>query len=296
MNVCPVVLAGGFGERLFPISTKELPKQFIKFCYSDESLFERTIKRIRLFLKSETILVVCNKIHVNLCEEQMSRLGEENYLLILEQEKKNTMISLLLALKVLQNSDTDILFVSPTDSFIEDVEKFAQCCNIACESSFLLRKHVLFGIKPTDANTNYGYICLGKQLEDVENNLFDVKDFYEKPEESVVSAFLKKNNVLWNSGSFAFNYHVLIKALSADHAKYVDFLKNVHFTYSKTGKIIEADEGCLSKVNSAQIDRTIIEHRQSYKNFACIKANFDWCDIGTMEILDRLRNTGKIVI
>ena len=307
MSVAPIILAGGFGERMYPVSTKELPKQYIKFLKSGESLFERTIKRVRAFLKSEEIIIVCNVLHRDVVIEQMSNLRDDNYVIILEPERKNTMISLLLALKLAECKHPELLFVNPTDSYIEDVASFSRCCQDAFDFCFLSGKHVLFGVRPTEANTNYGYIEMGEVLQQRSDtktddsvdvgccDIYCAKSFKEKPDEQKAGQYLKSRNFLWNSGCFIFNYQTLFAELKQKHFEYVDFLQKIMMT--KTGnKIFEVSAesaDCFNSFKSSQIDKCFIEKS---KNIACIKANFDWCDVGNIEALEKMVENGKIIL
>ena len=301
MIVFPVVLAGGFGERLFPFSTKELPKQYIKFLNSGESLFEKTIRRIRMCVKEEKIVIVCNVLHRKIVIEQMAKLSDDNYVIILEPERKNTMFSLLLALKLSEYRCPDFLFVSPSDSYIKDVLSFSKCCKNAFVFCSLSRKHVLFGIKPTEANTNYGYIEIGEILQqhcdtktthvkDLERcDFYSVKSFQEKPDRQKANEYFKSKNFLWNSGCFIFNRQALLDELQQKHSEYIDFLQKIKVV--KTGdKIFEISASSVDYFNSfknAQIDKSFVEKS---KNLTCIKANFDWHDVGSFDILNKIGN------
>lgn len=296
MRIIPVILAGGFGKRLYPISNIEKPKQFIPFLTNNISFFQHTISRIRKAFKNKTIIIVCNKNHVSCIKEQLSKLGETNFILITENESKNTFCSLLLVLAYIKQKkiEVDELFISNSDNFIEDDEKFIKNLKTAITVSFLKQKNILFGIQPTNANTNYGYIKISNNEQ---FNIFDdgvfakVEKFTEKPDKQKAERFTKSNKYLWNSGNFIFNYNILLK----DIQKYQ---LNSYEKYNKL-KLIKINNKTytpnkfFSNLDNLQIDKTIIEKS---KNLLCCKADFDWCDIGSFEVIGQLIIARKIIL
>jgi len=289
-----IVLAGGFGERLFPISTKEMPKQFIKFCSTGESLFQRTMKRIRFCLQKEEIIIICNVLHFDIVYEQIYELGEKNCVIILEPVKKNTMGSLLLALKYLKDKSKDLLFVSPTDSYIEDIASFVECFNVGRDLSFKEKKHILFGVMPMEANLNYGYIEVEKEFFKKKQQCFFIKSFHEKPSLQTCEFFLEQGIFFWNSGSFVFNADLIEKDVKKYCKNIIDLVEKIDFiSFDKNGIKTFKPNDNFNLLPQMQIDKTMVEKNE---NLLCIKSTFDWCDIGTKEALNKMIKNGKIVV
>lgn len=169
MIICPVVLAGGFGKRLYPLSTMEKPKQFINFFKDNTSFFQHNIKRIREVLKDETIIITCNKLNLELVKLQLIQLNEKNYRIIVEEDSKNTFCSLLTILKLIEieNKKVDTIFISTADSYIENTKEFVKNLKMSFVVSFFTQKNLIFGIQPSEANTNYGYIKTNKNKFDI---------------------------------------------------------------------------------------------------------------------------------
>ena len=295
MFISPVVLCGGYGTRLKPISTNILPKQFISFFPNGESLFINTIKRIRKTLKYEKIIVVCNYLHVNIIKEQLVGINENNYTLIIEEKNNNTFSSVLFALKISETND--LLCVFPSDSFIKDVNSFSENLQSSIILSYISKKHILFGIKPTYADTNYGYLKINNNIN-YKNNLkcfnhrfYKIETFTEKPNKEKAENFLLNGNYLWNSGSFIFNINSLID----DIKKYRNFEYKL---YKNSDFIINYKENYIPNVKyfniieKVPIDIAIVEKS---KNLLCCKANFDWKDSGTWKNLFILLMEGNMV-
>ena len=291
-NILPLVIAGGFGKRLAPLSTIDLPKQFISFFKNGDSFFQKTVKRIRKFLITEKIVICINQRHINLVKEQLKKICEDNYILICEQESRNTFASVLLGLKAvkfLKNIDT--MLVIPADSFIENEDLFCKNIQTATLQSLITERHVVFGVKPTKVEDKYGYIKINSRKSKTFEQcvFFNVDRFIEKPELAKAKQFIEQGNYFWNSGHFVFNVEKLqeeIKKYQTKAFQIADQMKLI----KKSHKVYTTDDVFLT-IPNLQIDRAIIEKS---KNLLCCKAEFDWCDIGSFEILKYLISLRKI--
>ena len=291
-NILPLVIAGGFGKRLAPLSTIDLPKQFMHFFDNEESFFQKTVKRIRKFLITEKIVICINQRHINLAKEQLKKICEDNYILICEQESRNTFASVLLGLKAvkfLKNIDT--MLVVPTDSFIENEDLFCKNIQTATLQSLITERHVIFGVKPTKVEDKYGYIKINSRKSKTFEQcvFFNVDRFIEKPELAKAKQFIEQGNYFWNSGHFVFNVEKLqeeIKQCQEDAWRIFTRMKLIQ----KSKKFYITDDVFLT-IPNLQIDRAIIEKS---KNLLCCEAEFDWCDIGSFETIEYLISLRKI--
>ena len=179
-KIVPVVLAGGSGTRLWPLSRKNYPKQFLKLI-GNNSLFQETLLRIKQIAGVKESVIVTNESHYFICQDQMKEAEIENSKLILEPCSRNTAPAIALAALDIQNTiePEALMLVLPADHLIGNSEAFAKTIEkatfIAAAGHF-----VTFGIVPTSPKTGYGYIQAGKPLDDLS---FEVEQFVEKPDE-----------------------------------------------------------------------------------------------------------------
>ena len=193
-NLNIVIMCGGSGTRLWPLSRKLLPKQFLKLTDKDKTMFQLSCLRVQS-LHYDNLLIICNQEHFFIAEKQIEELGITNYLIVGESEPKNTAPAIATSCQLLPE-DCNILVISSDHVF--DDELFC-----ACVKKGLQQLHigiVTFGIKPTFPSTGYGYIKY--QSEHEVNHLLK---FIEKPQLEVAQEYLKSGDYLWNSGNFLFN-------------------------------------------------------------------------------------------
>lgn len=294
MNVLPVVMAGGIGKRLYPLSTVKKPKQFIKFFDNNYSCFQSTISRIRKVFEMEKIVICYNKQHKKIIKEQLKCIKENNYILIEEPDVNNTFSSLILALNFARSfKNLDSLFLSTSDSFIENNNAFAKNIQYSAIYSFLSKQHIIFGIPPDKANKNYGYIKINNNNFNKLNKhtFYKVDSFVEKPNLHKARQFIKNKHYLWNSGYFMFNIKTLKQEIKKYQPKTFSILKQQMLIKYKQNEYI-ANE-LFYQTPNIQIDKAIIEKSN---NILCLKANFDWSDIGTFDVIYELLKADKIKI
>ena len=196
--ILPIILSGGSGTRLWPLSRKLYPKQFINLI-SETSLFQDTL--LRLPDNLENPLIVCNEEHRFIAAEQLRQINKHSNGIILEPEGKNTAPAIALAaLHELNNNRDPILFVLSSDHIIQDKNIFHQSIEVAkllAEEN----KLVTFGAKAEKADTGYGYIEIDSQID---QKYYNITSFTEKPNHKIASKYLKSNKHYWNSGIFIF--------------------------------------------------------------------------------------------
>ena len=205
--IIPIILAGGSGTRLWPLSRKIHPKQFISLL-NETSLFQDTLTR----LPKEALdpIVICNEDHRFLVAEQAREINVTLNSIILEPIGRNTAPAIALAaIKVLNDFENPILIVLAADHKIENKSAFHDAIKIAHKLAEN-NKLVTFGIIPKSAETGYGYIEIEKKDK---AEYFDIKSFVEKPNQKNAINFLNSGNYLWNSGMFMFNASIYLREI-----------------------------------------------------------------------------------
>ncbi|MFW5991513.1 MAG: mannose-1-phosphate guanylyltransferase/mannose-6-phosphate isomerase [Candidatus Nanoarchaeia archaeon] len=229
-----VIMAGGSGTRLWPLSRKYYPKQFIKFSKLDNySLFQLALKRAREI--TNNILVVTNKSHKFLAMGQAQELGlklpEEN--ILVENHPRSTLPAICYAMRYVE----DTAVILPSDHLINDEKKLAQAVKGASSQNL-----VIFGIKPSCPHTGYGYI---RHKDGV------VKEFKEKPDRESAKKFIEEG-CLWNSGFFVFNKNVFTDELKKHQEKLYEFMKSDSTDFYSLPEI-SVDYGLLEKSYKLQV-------------------------------------------
>ncbi|MGV6853464.1 MAG: mannose-1-phosphate guanylyltransferase, partial [bacterium] len=206
----PVILSGGSGTRLWPLSRKQRPKQFLPVV-EEETLFQSTVLRLKGIDDLEAPLIVCNENHRFMVAEQLRQLELSNQGIILEPIGRNTAPAIALAAIQASRCDPEArLLILPADHVIQDNEAFRKAiahANQIAYSEYL----VTFGIVPTAAETGYGYIQAINNLPDTKDTML-IKKFVEKPDLATATKYLENGNYFWNSGMFMFRADVYLEA------------------------------------------------------------------------------------
>lgn len=213
-----IILAGGSGTRLWPLSRKNYPKQFLKL-NGDKSLLQQTVERLLQAVKPEDIIVMTNndyKFHVQSDLQTLnSKLLTLNSNIILEPARRNTAPAIALGVKYclekLGCNKDEVVFISPSDHVIKPADKFAEYFEKAEEIA--KRGYIVtFGIKPDRPETGYGYIKARSQSTEARTQkFFEVEKFVEKPDTETAKRYIEEGNYYWNSGMFAFSIGVMIE-------------------------------------------------------------------------------------
>ncbi len=210
MKIIPVILSGGSGTRLWPLSRKQHPKQYLPLA-GDNTMLQETILRLDGLDNLADLIIICNADHRFLVAEQCQQIGIKNPTILLEPVGRNTAPAIAAtALQSLKDSDASMLLVLSADHVIQDVDAFHKAINIASQQ-VQSGKLATFGIVPTNANIGYGYIKASKN--DV-NGAYKVEEFVEKPDLKTAEVYLEQGSYLWNSGMFMFQAHDFIDELT----------------------------------------------------------------------------------
>lgn len=273
MAVVHVILSGGVGSRLWPVSRKSMPKQYIPM-FGEKSLFQLTAERNAHL--ADHVLVVGNKDNYLLSQADLIRAGVHQYTEVIEAAPRNTAAAIAFAAFDLKSDD--VILVTPSDHIITNEDAYA---NAIAESIQLAQKGYLvtFGIKPSKPETGYGYI---------EHNGNEVIAFREKPDQSTAELFLEQGNFLWNSGMFCFQAGIYLEELK-------NFEPEIYETSLKTWEarsnaFLPETETML--IPSVSIDYAVMERSEKIK---VVEATFGWSDLGSFEsIWEHWENQGEV--
>ena len=262
-----IVLCGGNGTRLWPISRTLLPKQFVKL-FANKSLFQSTVERNSKFCKSQ--FIVSNTEQYFLALDQLEELKKSNNKYLLEPVGRNTAPAIALACMHLEYDE--IVLVTPSDHLIKDEKEYEKVLKKAKEFA-KENKLVTFGITPTFAEIGFGYI------ESI--NEYDVKAFHEKPDFKIATSYLNAGNYYWNSGMFCFKVGVFLDELKKYSPEiYNQCLKA--YNNAKKEEIIRIKHEDMMAIPEDSIDYTVMEKSQIVK---VIPSNISWSDVGSFDAL-----------
>ena len=210
-QVIPVILCGGSGKRLWPLSRKSYPKQFLNLIdNSNFSLMQDTQKRLNNLKNFSSPIVICNEEHRFIVAEQMKQIHVKPRSIILEKDERNTAAAVALAaLRVLKNNENPILMIFSADHIIIDIQNFSRSLESAIE---LAKKNnlVVFGVIPNYPDTGYGYIKSAKNLNPDILNGERIMKFIEKPSKDIAEKLIKDGRYTWNSGMFLFSANTIL--------------------------------------------------------------------------------------
>ena len=285
-KIIPIILAGGTGSRLWPLSRKSFPKQFLNLLDDQYTMLQQTYKRIENLDDICRPIVICNEEHRFIVGHQMKEINVKPLEILLEPEGRNTTPAIAIAaLKALNNfkdkNIDPILLILSSDHQIIDINKFQ--LSIENSINFALQDNlVIFGIPPTYPSTGYGYIKSEKQLDHNEYFPIKVDKFIEKPDKKTAEYFLKDKKYSWNSGMFVFKATAIINEIK----KFApEVLKNCEKCLDKSKvdlDFLRLEENSFKNCEDISIDISVFE--KTKKAFV-IPLNCGWDDIGNWESL-----------
>jgi mannose-1-phosphate guanylyltransferase/mannose-6-phosphate isomerase len=275
MKIVPVILSGGSGERLWPLSRRQLPKQYLPLA-TDKTMLQETILRLNGLPNVSDPIIICNSDHRFLVAEQCQELNIKNLTILLEPIGRNTAPAIAAAAfqSKLQNKDAVLLILS-ADHVIGDKEAFHQSINIAYEQA-IKGKLVTFGIVPTDANTGYGYIETANK--DSSSSVRNVERFIEKPNQALADSFVNLGNYFWNSGMFLFEVNTLISELKLYCNDVLETITLAVNYAQKDLDFIRLDKKAFELAPNISIDYALMEKSS---NVVVVPTNAKWNDIGS---------------
>lgn len=274
----PLILSGGSGTRLWPVSRKNLPKQFLVLA-GQKTLFQQTVDRARVLPDAVAPIVVASDDHRFLVAEQLQELGVEGASIILEPLARNTAPAIALgALLALERSKDAILLILPADHLIGDDRAFSSAI-----ASALPQVHndwlLTFGIRPDRAETGFGYIQRGAALDD---NVFSVGRFVEKPNLEFAEKYVASGEFDWNSGMFLFKASRYLEELATHAPAILDAARTAYERAKVDLDFVRIDAESFAQAPSDSIDYAVMEKT---KRAAVVPVSCGWSDIGSWEAL-----------
>ena len=278
-NLIPIILSGGSGSRLWPLSRKSYPKQFWPLDGNSElSLLQKTIKRLEPIQNISNPIVICNENHRFIVAEQCREIDIEPEGILLEPFGRNTAPAIILsALHALKKDKDALLIVLSSDHIISNESQFFQA--IECSIDYVEKGNlVTFGVLPDRPETGYGYIKV-EEIVDI-NNLEGrkIKEFVEKPNIVNAKKFIEDGRYFWNSGIFMFKASKIVEEFKKFSGPNAEFIKNAYEKSKKDLDFLRIDEESFSKCKNISIDKAVMEKTDLG---IVIPLDKGWSDIGS---------------
>ena len=282
MKITAVIMAGGRGERFWPKSRNNCPKQFLSLTADKETMIQKTVKRLDKIVEPEDVFVVTNSAYREIVETQLPQIPKEN--ILSEPCARNTAPCIAYAAAVIKKKyDDAVMLVLPSDHLIGYVNIYHRALRKAITAAEEGQNLVTIGITPTYPETGYGYINFGEEKGDA----FEVERFVEKPDLATAKKYLASGNYLWNSGMFVWK----VSSIMANIRK---FMPEVYYGASRIGESFGTDdfEEVLIRefeaFPSESIDFGIMEKAE---NIYTIPGSFGWDDVGSWLAMERINET-----
>ncbi|BDD67237.1 hypothetical protein Sj15T_22580 [Sphingobium sp. TA15] len=276
-KIVPVILSGGSGTRLWPVSTPTRPKQLLPLT-ADETMLQLTVKRVEGFnaLPVGRPIVVANAAHAGIIDEQITLSGIEDYLVLLEPFGRNTAPAIALA--AIEAQENDAMLVMPSDHTIANLPAFhaaiARALPLVAEGWL-----ITFGITPDAPETGYGYIKMGETCGDM---IHEVVRFVEKPDAKRAADMLAEGNHAWNAGIFMFRADAYLAALERHQPAMLAAVRASLDGAERKGHHVAPNPQAFAACPSDSVDYAIMEREAQV---ACVPVNMGWSDVGSWDSL-----------
>jgi len=278
-NLFNVILAGGMGSRLWPISSNKTPKQFLQL-FSKKSLFQEAVLR-NYKLSNNDIIVIISEQHKELTIKQLAEINVENYVLITEPLSKNTGPTAVIAALYLRQFPRANILITPSDHVIEkkiEYLHYIRQANLIADKQYICT----LGIKPIFASTEYGYIKAKNQFIGGDNKTFSVENFVEKPNKSLAEEFLNQGNYFWNSGIYMMNVEQFLNIAQTLEPFMYKFCLKAFEAAKCTHNSVAINSTFYAKIKEDSFDNAFME---KIKNAIMLKVDLGWSDMGDFKAL-----------
>ena len=284
MRITPVILSGGGGTRLWPVSTPACPKQFLALT-GDSTMFQMTVGRVMDRDRFDAPIIVANAAHAELVEAQLAAIGVDDATIVLEPLARNTAPAIALAALCVADPKSPLL-VMPSDHVIINHHAFDEATDALLP---LVNDGWLatYGISPTGPETGYGYIQTGEPLAD---GVRKVTRFIEKPDAERAAAMIASGDYVWNGGIFLFRADIYMGALSAEAPAMLAAAQAAITKARRTGGQIHPDARAFAASPSDSIDYAVMEKAAASVGgrVAVAPVSMGWSDVGSWDALHEI--------
>ncbi|OUD12207.1 mannose-1-phosphate guanylyltransferase/mannose-6-phosphate isomerase [Thioflexithrix psekupsensis] len=280
MKLIPVILSGGVGSRLWPLSREHYPKQLLALA-GEKTMLQDTVTRLNGLADLTGPIVVCNEVHRFLIAEQLRALNITPLHLILEPVGRNTAPAVAIAALTAQAEEADaLILVLPADHLIQNPEAFRDA--VTAGKSAAAQGHlVTFGVVPTRPETGYGYIKTGESLTP-DNAVFKVAQFVEKPDLNTATNYLKSGDYYWNSGMFLFRADVYLAELARYSPDMLIACQQAYEKAKQDADFLRIDSESFTQCPANSVDYAVMEKTEMG---ALIPLSAQWSDVGAWSAL-----------
>jgi mannose-1-phosphate guanylyltransferase/mannose-6-phosphate isomerase len=280
LPITPVILSGGAGTRLWPMSRESFPKQLLPLA-SDQSMLQQTAARVELATQFNPPMVICNAAHRFIVAEQLRAVDVEPRAIVLEPVGRNTAPAAAIAALMLVVDDPNaLILLLPSDHIIAKTDAFHKAVQIAAGAA-AGGAMVAFGIKPERAETGYGYIHRGSAMTE-HPGIYQIAEFVEKPDAATAKKYLSGGVHDWNSGMFLFSAAAYIKELERLEPEIISQCQAAIDAAATDLDFIRLDPVAFAAAPSKSIDYAVMEHTDKA---AVVPAEMGWNDVGSWTAL-----------
>lgn len=272
-DLTPVILCGGSGTRMWPVSRTDYPKQFLNLTGGEFSIFQNTL--LRMPSHCQDSILVCNEHHKFILSEQVSAINAPVHSVILEPSSKNTAAAITLAaLSATIDGKDPILLVVPSDHVVTDEAAFLHCVEAGTEQA-RQDKLVTMGVEAKHPETGYGYIQRGEKLA---ADTYAIAQFVEKPNRQTATEFIESGEYFWNSGIFMFKASIFLREINRYRADVYQACKQALNNKEEGSLFISVDRKSFERCPADSIDYAVMEKTSQ----ACVVTlHSQWSDIGS---------------
>lgn len=278
-TIVPVILSGGSGTRLWPLSRAMYPKQFIRFFDGqDASFLGASLTRLPADSGFSAPILLCNNDHRFLVLEELARAHVKARAIVLEPVGRNTAPAIAVAaLAAVRENPGAILAVMPSDHVVKDEARFVEGVRRAAKVAATGRL-VLFGIKPTEAHTGYGYIRQGAALEGFNGGAYAVAAFTEKPDVDTAATYVKSGEYFWNSGIFVLNARTYLEEIARHEPRILEAARQALAHAEQDNDFLRLDKEAFSTSPNISVDYAVMEKTGAA---AMLPIDVGWNDVGS---------------